>query len=317
MGLVAQCEQGKKGKVERLYSGEQAKGMFGEESLLSQMISLLFRNGASGVAAVAVEKEADYEGAFAALNQQEDLSVLLCDSAESSVQQKLKSAVEEASGLRKERIAVVFGAEGESEGDLIARAGALNSERVVLVGPEAVGDKGGARLAAAVAGAIVGETDPAVPLGGAVLRGIEGVSRSFGEEALDALIRGGVTVVETVSGDSMVIRGVTTRTKTGGSSDATWRELSTIRIVDDVIPTVRNALRSRFTRSKNTEQVRSAIRSQVVLELEEKRNREIITGYGEVATKAVADNPSVCLVEFSFTVAHGLNQIWLSAKITV
>ena len=111
--------------------------------------------------------------------------------------------------------------------------------------------------------------------------------------------------------------GVTTRTKTGEAADATWRELTTIRIVDDVIPTVRDALRARFRRAKNTEQSRGAIRSQVVLELENKLAREIITGYGEVSVEADADNPTVCLVDFSFTVAHGLNQIWLSAHITV
>ena len=103
----------------------------------------------------------------------------------------------------------------------------------------------------------------------------------------------------------------------GSAADSTWRELTTIRIVDDVIPTVRDALRARFRRAKNTEQSRGAIRSQVVLELENKLAREIITGYGEVSVEADADNPTVCLVDFSFTVAHGLNQIWLSAHITV
>ena len=87
--------------------------------------------------------------------------------------------------------------------------------------------------------------------------------------------------------------------------------------MDDVIPTVRDALRARFRRAKNTEQSRGAIRSQVVLELENKLAREIITGYGEVSVEADADNPTVCLVGFSFTVAHGLNQIWLNAHITV
>ena len=76
-------------------------------------------------------------------------------------------------------------------------------------------------------------------------------------------------------------------------------------------------MRSKFHRAKNTEQSRGAIRSQVVLELENKLAREIITEYGEVSVEADADNPTVCLVDFSFTVAHGLNQIWLSAHITV
>ena len=84
-----------------------------------------------------------------------------------------------------------------------------------------------------------------------------------------------------------------------------------------MIPTVRNALKARFRRAKNTEQSRGAIRSQVVVELENKLAREIITGYENVTVTADTENPTVCLVDFAFTVAHGLNQIWLSAHITV
>ena len=38
---------------------------------------------------------------------------------------------------------------------------------------------------------------------------------------------------------------------------------------------------------------------------------------GSVAVTADAEDPTRCLVDFSFTVAHGLNQIWLTAHITV
>jgi phage tail sheath gpL-like len=113
------------------------------------------------------------------------------------------------------------------------------------------------------------------------------------------------------------VRGITTRTTTGGAADATWRELTTILIVDDVIPAVRNALRSRFARTKNTAQTRSAIRSQVIVELERKLAAQIIDGYGEVKAVASAEDPTVCEVEFGFAVAHGLNRIYLTAHITV
>ena len=84
-----------------------------------------------------------------------------------------------------------------------------------------------------------------------------------------------------------------------------------------MVPGIRTALQTRFNRTKNTAQVRGAIRSQVILELEQRKAAEIITDYGEVTAEALAENPTVCLVTFSFTVAHGLNQIWLSAQITV
>ena len=183
----------------------------------------------------------------------------------------------------------------------------------------AVVDPGGdaGRVAAAVAGAIAGESDPAIPMGGAALKGVEDIAARYGDNEIDLLVRGGVTAVENVGGVVSIVRAVTSRTKTGEASDTTWRELTTIRIVDDVIPTVRNSLRSRFNRAKNTQQSRNAIRDQVVVELENKLSREIITGYDAVSVSALADDPTVCLVEFSFTVAHGLNQIWLSAHITV
>ena len=52
--------------------------------------------------------------------------------------------------------------------------------------------------------------------------------------------------MELAGGVCSVVRGVTTRTTTGGVSDSTWRELTTILVVDDVIPGVRNALRASF-----------------------------------------------------------------------
>ena len=88
-------------------------------------------------------------------------------------------------------------------------------------------------------------------------------------------------------------------------------------VIDDVIPAIREQLQARFARSKNTVQVRGAIRSQVILLLEEKLEAEIITGYDGVTVEALEEEASVCLVTLAFTVAHGLNQIWLKAQITV
>ena len=171
--------------------------------------------------------------------------------------------------------------------------------------------------AAALAGILAAQNDPALPLNGQVLSGLSGVTLAVDDNQLDNLIRGGVTMLETVGGKVTVIRGVTTRSTTGGSADATWRELTTILIVDDVIPAIRESLRAKFARAKNNVSTRSAIRSQVIVELERKVEAEIIEGYGEVAVWASGDDPTVCEVEFPFAVAHGLNQIYLTAHITV
>lgn len=311
VGIAAKSGGGTAGTLVRLARCEEAETAFGGDDPLTELVRLLFLNGAAAVYAVPVTEDQEYAAAFRLLEETEQIAVVVCDSAEASVQLALRQSVEDASAARRERIAVVCGGSGETVSALTARAGALNSERLVLAAP------GGAASAAAVAGAIAGETDPAVPLGGAVLRGIDSLPQRYSEGEIDLLVRGGVTPLEAAGGAVSIIRGVTTRTKSGQAPDTTWRELTTIRIVDDVIPAVRDGLRAKFRRAKNTEQGRGAIRSQVILELEHKRSREIITGYGNVTATADPEHPTVCLVDFSFTVAHGLSQIWLTAHITV
>ena len=53
------------------------------------------------------------------------------------------------------------------------------------------------------------------------------------------------------------------------------------------------------------------------MELESKLRSEIIDSYGDVTVSVYDEDPTVCLVEFSFAVAHGLNQIYLTAHITI
>lgn len=54
-----------------------------------------------------------------------------------------------------------------------------------------------------------------------------------------------------------------------------------------------------------------------LFEKQEKLKRQIIDGYGSVTAQADADDPTVCRVSFEFSVAHGLNRIYLSANINV
>lgn len=333
VGVAARAAKGTVGVPVTVTGYAAGVEVFGEDAGtgMSAILRLLFANGASAVTAVRVadapeegEDSAgrileDYQAAFAVLGR-ENVQVVLCDSGDLAVQQALRSAVEEASAGRREWIAIA-GGDGEDVSGLIERAKALNSERMVLTGPDALDTAGnvipGVLAAAALAGAAAAERDPAVPINGVELKGLGGLAQDYGDNDIDLLVRGGVTPLECVGGVVSPVRGVTTRTSAGGAGDAAWRELTTILIVDDVIPAIRDALRAKFSRTKNTARNRGAIRSQVVVELEKKLAAEIIDGYGDVSVSASPDDPAVCLVEFSFTVAHGLNQIYLTAHITV
>lgn len=313
------CEGAEAGVV-LLTSYAAAVARFGTDSSLAQLLRLLYDNGAGVVLACPVT-DGDYAAAFSLLLAEQRASFLVCDSTDPTVHAAMKTAVTTASAARNECIGLVGIADPTAE-QLLAAAEALNCERMVLCGPDAVLEADGApvggwALAAAVAGLLAAQRDPALPLHGAVVTGVQRVSRAFDDTALDALITGGVTVLETVGGQTEVIRGVTSRSRSDGVPDSTWRELTTILIVDEVIPGLRHALRSSFARSKNNATTRSAIRARVVLELEARIRREIIDSYENLRVQPWEEDPTVCLVEFDFTVTHGLSRIYLTAHITV
>lgn len=324
VGAVAVAAAGTPGQVVELYSYGEALSAFGADAEgsagMATLTRLLFANGASCVAAVAVDAEGDYAAAFALLESRADVKIVVCDSADASVHAALRESVCRASENRRERVGVV-GGDGDTVSELAARAKALNCERMVLLGGDAALSDGtripGALAAGALAGLLAAQSDPSLPIQGAALALLGGTAEQYNDNQLDTLIRAGVTPLEELGGTVSPVRGVTTRSMTDGVADATWRELTTILIVDDVIPALRDSLRSRFARSKNTAQSRGAIRSQVVLELENRRALERIEDYGEVRVSAMDGEPTVCLVEFSFTVAHGLSRIYLTAHITV
>lgn len=323
VGVAAKCKTGTPNVPVTITSYEMGLSVFGEDKAgtygMSTMLKLLFQGGVSVVTAIPVGSS-DYANAFAALQSVEDVQIVVCDSGELAVQQALRTSLENASSAHRERIAVI-GMNGASISELTTRAKALNSERMVLVGPNGLDSSGavlpGMFTAAAVAAAIAATRDPAIPLNGTTLYGLGGVSGQYSDNDIDLLVRGGVTPLEAVGGVVSPVRGITTRTSTGGVDDSTWRELTTILIADDVIPSIRRSLRSRFSQTKNTAQTRGAIRSQVIVELESKLRAEIINGYNDVTVSIHDADPTVCLVEFSFSVAHGLNQIYLTAHITI
>ena len=163
IGLAAKASRGLVCSPVALTSYAGGVATFGEtEGGMSELLRVLFQNGASVVVAVRVANDAtlsDYQAAFSVLEKQ-NAQVVVCDSADLSVQQALRTSLENASAIRRERIAVV-GGYGESAAELVTHAAALNSERMVLVGPDILDSTGktlpGMFAAAAVAGGDAGD----------------------------------------------------------------------------------------------------------------------------------------------------------------
>ncbi len=310
------------GGVYTVTSYNDAVITFGSDSQLTALMQLAFANGASTIMAYPVEEddEDDYVTAVTAILATKLASYLVLGTADGDTQSAVLDLVESASSQKGECIALV-GMEEPTVAELVARAATLNSPRMVLVGADVYGSGeeplGGYMAAAALAGCLAVQTDPAVPLNGQALSGLTGVTLQPTDTELDTLVQGGVTALELSDGSVRVIRGITTSTTSGGVSDTTYRELTTILIIDEVIPAIRTSLQSKFQRAKNNTTTRSAIASQVIVELESRVTREIIDSYSDLTVEADSTDPTTCLVEFSMAVTHGLNRIYLTAHITV
>ena len=158
IGVAALAVKGTANAVVTLTGYSTGVDVFGEDEAgapgMSTLLKLLFANGASTVYAVRTGEAAD-QAAFAALESY-DVQVMVCDSSEVNIQKALKTAVETASAARGERIGVIGGS-GDTAAQLVTRAAAVNSERMVLVGPDMKDENGtelpGVFAAAAVAGA--------------------------------------------------------------------------------------------------------------------------------------------------------------------
>lgn len=319
VGLAADAEEG----IYTLNSYAAAKEAFGEGSELGKMAKLAYQNGAGTILACPVDEDTEeaYTDAFELVFAEKKAAFCAVGSSRSDVQTALQEAIEDAAAQRGECIGIV-GMTNPTTTELTTRAALLNSERMVLVGPGVYPDGGsiavsGGMAAAALAGVLADQSDPAMPLNGQVLKGFSGVTAVYTDTEIDALVTGGVTVLECIGGKVSVMRGITTRTTTGGTADRTFRELTTVLILDDVIPAIRTSLRSKFMRAKNNALTRNAIRNQVILELENRIDRQIIEGYDHLTVTADEADPTTCVVEFEFTVVHGLNRIRLTAHISV
>ena len=311
---------GSGGGLYRFASAQSAGQTFPNTTPLGKMLQLAFANGAARVVCCPVA-ENTLDAYTAALERLVTEGEVNCLALETESMQLLKELGQHLCAMDVPCICFA-GPNAPAMDALALMAQTINCERMVLLGPNVryAGEEsygGGCLAAAAMAGLVSAQTDPALPLHGARLLGLDGVKETLSESQIDAMVRAGVTPLELIGGQVSIIRAVTTRTMTEDVPDDTWRELTTMCILDDVIPAVKNTLAAKFLRRKNTAVTRNAIRSQVAIVLDDRVRREIIEGYDSLQVEAVESDPTTCRVSFAFSVVHGLCRIHLSIHILV
>lgn len=195
-------------------------------------------------------------------------------------------------------------------------AEALNHERAVVVAGDIEFERNTFQSIACygLAAEVLAKSDPSYSFNGTVLGGFK-VQSSYSEADIQGMIKSGVTPIEEIEGAPSCVRAVTTRTKTDSIEDYTLRSLNTIMIIDDVISTVRKSLQQRLKGLRTTTDSLDSISSQVLVELVAKKNQGLLESVQLPRVYPHKEDPSVCVVEIAFTVAHVISQIHLTAHV--
>ena len=87
-------------------------------------------------------------------------------------------------------------------------------------------------------------------------------------------------------------------------------------VTDELLRDLRAALAARFRAAQNSTLTRTAIRSAVLLVLQDYRARGWLSAFGDLRVYADAGDASLCRVEFTYSIPAGLHRIALSAQMT-
>ena len=282
------------------------------DAALRQAGDWLLRHGAGRLWAASVADDSGYAAAFAASEGVDGLDTLLCDGATAAVAAAFAESLAAAAENRRERVGVLaVGADSPA----LAAAAAAGSERLLVTAgtaSETEGETGSALLlGAALAGALLRRTAPDLNLGGAVMEGLAACSPARTEAQVEAALRGGVVPFELVGEQVECIRGVTSR------ADSTWRDISTLLTVDDVMVSVRERLTAALRGVRSSAQSLEAVASLVTVLLREKEEAGLLSGWSAPVVYTKAEDPSVCVVELSFGVARVVSRITVTASIAL
>lgn len=317
--VVAGAQTGVPGKAYRFTTPDAVSAELGGGALAAGA-KLLLECGVSQVVCIAAfigeeTEEADWDTAFAAVEELENIGAVVCGSVSAAVQAKLSESIARSCIALKERIGLVCADTAESAQGLAA---ALNNERICLCFPASVykGQTGAFFTACAFAGALLlsgaGEN-----LSGCVCNGIGLDGGNLAETVVQTLLGAGVAVFETVGGGVECIKAVTTRTKNGGTEDYSLANIATVRTIDHILQRARARMKAVLHGAKSNAATMQSIVAQMTVLLAEALDEGLVSSFETPRAALLAQDPSVCEVTLSFAAATAINQIHIVAHVQI
>lgn len=303
--------------IHLIHTAQEAKELYGVNAMLYRLLKLCLANYCDSVYAIAVAEDTAeaYRHAIEHLFSECNPGFVVVGSARKDVHLVLRDAAEANAFIG------LSGLKNATVGDYLARSAALCCERVVLVAPDVLPDEEAIADsfcgAAAIAGFLASLSNPALPLHNIALHGLQTNMTTYHETELDELLKGGVTPIQLRNGKPHALRIVTTRAADSSAEGTAFRDLSAVLLTDLLMRSLRAALAARFAQAHNNTLTRSAIQSCVLLVLQEHRVRGYLESFDNLRIYPDADDPTLCRIEFRYTLPAGLHRVALSAQLSV
>lgn len=307
--------------VQKITSQGQAQELFGPldgAAPMTRMIIAALQNGVGKLYAVspATEDESGYEAALNQLLEVPEVYAVCTDREDQELETFLKTKLDAMEAEGRERIAVLGSSDWEQAEQKAVR---MNHKRICVAYPAAASSQGAGNLSPVLLGSMIcREHRPYSNLNGELAEGDFILSQQLSREQQEQLMQVGICLLEPASDAVMLVRGMTTHTKNeSGLNDRTYRNISSVLILDQVVPGLRQVLQQLLTSSDNSTASLDGIQSMTASRLEDFKQQGLISDYGVPNVYLKEDDRTVCVVEVNFTVRQGLNQIYLTAQIHV
>jgi hypothetical protein len=315
IGIVAVSDSVPEG-IQTVTSLSQASRVFGavsETNLMMQLIQCVYSITTPIIYAVAISEdtEENYRQGLDLLRTS-GAYLILCGKKSLECYEYVKTMLSD--GLEK---IAVLGILPDMEAKTLANQ--LNCERICLTCPQVTETSGQTDLAPAILAAFISQSSNASSnLNGSSVSGNYMISEQFDNETVEQMLTSGVCVFEQDSGVPELIRGMTTRTLDDeGNEDYTYRNLSVIRVLDTVIPSLRDALKGILDSSRGDQTGLNSILSLTVCKLDNFLDEGLIASYEMPVVSLDETDKSVCIVEVAFVISQGISSIYLTAHISV
>lgn len=308
--------------------------IFGEDSIVADMVKVLIMNGVNNISAIVVDipeqgSTSDeeyatvvsdaYDSALMTSMDDDTVKVVLLDTNKYIELMKTHLALCESNDMFRYSV-ILPDNTVKSQADYIAYAKTIDDDRIFSTGTAMI-DKVTAKevdpvLGAAGLGAVImtETSDPALPLNGVQIKGFGGVIRKMLDAEKQVLANSGVTPLYTEGSLPTIFRLVTTNV-----SDKVWQEGTTRFIADYVLESVENTLRANYKRTKNVDRILgdTGIRGTVKSVLQTMNDLEIIENFDESTLTVIKDPKDMygALVDYEIDVVTPLYTITISQHI--